>query len=68
MQLIEDEAIQWHLTTSKHDRCIHCGGNLGYLTQTKRCCMKCDRVFELMLTPAKWYKLVTAKELVDDAS
>jgi len=39
-KLVKDEPIQWHLNTTKHDRCPSCGSsNLGWLEKGRRMCM-----------------------------
>jgi hypothetical protein len=38
--IFSDEFIQWHLDTSKHDKCPWCGfENIGYLGKRRRTCM-----------------------------
>ena len=46
-RLVKDEPIQWHLNTTKHDRCPSCGSDLGWLEKGKRMCMGegCDAVW-----------------------
>jgi hypothetical protein len=33
------QPIQWHLPTTAHDKCPHCGGRLAYMGRTRRACM-----------------------------
>lgn len=33
------QPIQWHLPTTRHDRCPRCGAGLGYLGRERRACM-----------------------------
>lgn len=52
-----DEDIQWHMRTSKHDRCPWCGvQNLGYIGTRKRTCMNnaCGIDMELNVPPKEW--------------
>lgn len=38
-RVYEDEPIQWHLRSSKHDRCPRCSADLGYVKMRERMCM-----------------------------
>jgi len=52
-----DEPIQWHLSTSKHDRCTLCGmKDVGYLGKTRRTCMNaiCCVNVELQMPSTEW--------------
>ncbi len=54
-----DEPIQWHLVTSKHDRCPVCGLNdVGYLGKTQRTCMNhvCGGTLNLRGRATDWYR------------
>ena len=53
-----DEPIQWHLVTSKHDRCPACGmKDVGYLGKTQRTCMNnvCGITVGLTKPSTEWY-------------
>jgi len=54
-----DEPIQWHLNTSRHDRCPICGmQNLGYLGSKDRHCLNgiCGVSHRLEETTKEWYE------------
>lgn len=66
-----DEPIQWHLSTSKHDRCPACGMmDVGYLGKTERTCMNsiCGICPKLTVTSAEWYREKMLGETADDVS
>ncbi len=52
-----DEPIQWHLRSSKRDRCPWCGStNVGYLNARKRLCMNkvCEMPISLRTSKKEW--------------
>lgn len=57
LPVVADTDIQWHLRASTYDKCRVCGSDdMGYLTQSKRCCMKCSRMFELSVSLEDWWQ------------
>jgi ribosomal protein L37E len=60
-----DEEIQWHLVTSKHDRCPLCGfDRVGYLGKTQRTCMNraCGLSASLKMPSTEWFRRKMAGE------
>ena len=52
-----DESIQWHLSTSSHDKCPVCGGHVGYLGARQRDCMEiCGFSYTLPMSSREWFK------------
>lgn len=63
-----DEPIQWHLRTTKHDRCPWCG--LSCLMQRgsrQRYCTNCEGAYKLDYTPQEWFDAKINNQPLDAA-
>lgn len=50
-----DEPIQWHLSTTAHDHCPFCGGDVGILGARQRTCLgRCSYSFHIPMSTKKW--------------
>jgi len=53
------EDVQWHLTTSSHDRCPRCRARTMQWDGTRRrYCSACHAEVRLHCTPAQWQRMV----------
>ena len=54
--VLPDEPIQWHLNTSRHDRCPKCRGKLAFLGRRHRLCLGvCGVSITLDIPTTSWY-------------
>ena len=59
MNQLPHEPINWHLRTTKHDRCPQCTvtGARGHIVRRvprSRACTVCGTVFRLSIAPKRW--------------